>query len=287
MKTKRFGAFEAVIYSFFVLLGLTMLYPYWYILMYSFSDPLTIALDQLFLVPSGFSLQNYIVALSKPTIYSGFVNSVFITVVGTVLHLIITSMLAFPLSRRTLEGKNVILTFLFLTMIFSAGIIPTYMLVKGVGLLNSLWALILPNVVSVFNLLIMLKFFRNIPEEMIESARLDGCNDFRILIRIVLPVSQAVLAALGLFMAVHQWNIFFPAILYINDPDKWPVMAILRSILQQIQSSTASDLETQGQVTPESLTNAIIILSITPIMMIYPFLQKYFVKGVMIGSVKG
>jgi len=287
LKTKRFGAFEAVIYSFFVLLGLTMLYPYWYILMYSFSDPLTIALDQLFLVPSGFSLQNYIVALSKPTIYSGFVNSVFITVVGTVLHLIITSMLAFPLSRRTLEGKNVILTFLFLTMIFSAGIIPTYMLVKGVGLLNSLWALILPNVVSVFNLLIMLKFFRNIPEEMIESARLDGCNDFRILIRIVLPVSQAVLAALGLFMAVHQWNIFFPAILYINDPDKWPVMAILRSILQQIQSSTASDLETQGQVTPESLTNAIIILSITPIMMIYPFLQKYFVKGVMIGSVKG
>lgn len=287
MNKKRFGAFEAIIYSFFVLLGLTMLYPYWYILMYSFSDPLTIALDQLFLVPSGFSLQNYIVAFSKPTIYSGFVNSVFITVVGTVLHLFITSMLAFPLSRRTLEGKNVILTFLFLTMIFNAGIIPTYMLVKGVGLLNSLWALILPNVVSVFNLLIMLKFFRNIPEEMIESARIDGCHDFRILIRIVLPVSQAVLAALGLFMAVHQWNIFFPAILYINDPDKWPVMAILRSILQQIQSSTASDLETQGQVTPESLTNAIIILSITPIMMIYPFLQKYFVKGVMIGSVKG
>lgn len=284
---KRFGAFEAVLYCFLVLLGLTMLYPYWYILMYSFSDPLTIALNKTFLWPSGFSLQNYIVALSKPTIYSGFVNSVFITVVGTVLHLFITALLAFPLSRRKLEGKNVILTFLFLTMIFSAGIIPTYMLVKSVGLLNSLWALIFPNVVSVFNLLIMLKFFRNIPEEMIESARIDGCNDFTIVIRIVLPVSQAVLAALGLFMAVHQWNIFFPAILYISNPEQWPVMAILRSILQQIQSSTSSDLETQNQVTPESLTNAIIILSITPIMIIYPFLQKYFVKGVMIGSVKG
>jgi putative aldouronate transport system permease protein len=287
LSKKRFGAIEAVIYSFLTLLSLTMLYPYWYILMYSFSDPMSIALNQYFFIPNGFSLQNYVVALSKPTIYSGFVNSVFITVVGTVLHLFVTSMLAFPLSRRRLEGKNVILSALFLTMLVSAGIIPTYLQVKNLHLLNSLWALIIPNMINVFNLLIMLKFFRNIPEEMIESARIDGYNDFRILIRIILPVSKPVLAALGLFFAVHQWNIFFPALLYISDPKKWPIMAILNSMLQQLQESTSYDLETRSQVTPESLKNAIIILSITPILIVYPFLQKYFVKGIMIGSIKG
>jgi len=284
---QRFGVFEAVIYGFLILLGITMLYPYWYILMYSLSNPLTIALNQYFLIPDGFSLQNYAVALSKPEVYNGFLNSVFITVVGTVLHLIVTSLLAFPLSRRTLEGKNVILTFLFLTMIFNAGIIPSYLLMKNIGLLNSLWVLILPHAVSVFHLLIMMKFFRNLPEEMMESARIDGCNDIRILAQIVLPLSKAVLAALGLFMAVHQWNIFFAAVLYLDDPGKWPIMAVLRNLLQQIQSSTTFDMVLQNNVTPESLSNAIIILSITPIMMIYPFLQKYFVQGVMIGSIKG
>ena len=215
--------------------------------------------------------------------------TVFRTVAGTLLSLIITALTAYPLSKRYLPGVNGIMKVFFFTMIFYGGMIPTFLVVKSYNMVDTIWALIVPEMLSVYNMIIMRTFFRSIPEELEEAARIDGCSEMKILLRIVLPLSMPVLASIGLFYAVWHWNAFFDAVLYITDRKLWPLQTLLREILL---STSISELQ-QGNLLADSMPPssaviaASIMISTIPIVCVYPFLQKHFVKGVMVGSVKG
>lgn len=215
--------------------------------------------------------------------------TVFRTVVGTLLSLALTALTAYPLSKRYLPGVGGIMKVFFFTMIFYGGMIPTFLVVKSYNMVDTIWALIVPEMLSVYNMIIMRTFFRSIPEELEEAARIDGCSEMKILLKIVLPLSMPVLASIGLFYAVWHWNAFFDAVLYITDRKLWPLQTLLREILL---STSISELQ-QGNLLADSMPPstaviaASIMISTIPIVCVYPFLQKHFVKGVMVGSVKG
>lgn len=272
-------------YLLFLVIGIIMVYPFWYVVMYSLSVPSQSSLDHLYLWPAGFTLDNYRYAFSKKILFSGFFNSVFLTVVGTVVNMILTIMLAYPLSREKLPGKRFFSAFVVFPMLFSGGMIPTYLVIKQFGLMDSLWSLITSMAVNVYNLLILTKFFKSIPDSLIEAARIDGCGDVLTLVKIVLPLSKASLATISLFYAVQHWNEFLHATIYINTDSKWPLQVVLRNIIDML----ANDLNNSGEVfmNPENFKMATIVITVLPIMCVYPFLQKYFTQGVMMGSVKG
>jgi ABC-type glycerol-3-phosphate transport system permease component len=211
---------------------------------------------------------------------------VFVTAVGTLVSLLMTAITAYPISREVLFGKKFFFNMILFTMLFSGGLIPTYLVVRSLGLLDSLWALILPSSINVFNMLVMMKFFKNIPDSLIESAKIDGYNDIYILYKIVLPLSKAVLASIGLFSAVGFWNTYLPCLIYIIDADKRVLQVILRGMLQE-ESLAAQTGALDQIVTPQNMKMAVIIVTMLPILCVYPFLQKHFTKGVLIGSIKG
>ncbi|NVM94649.1 carbohydrate ABC transporter permease [Arthrobacter wenxiniae] len=212
--------------------------------------------------------------------------SAFITVIGTAIALFVTILLAYATSRPVLFGRPVVLAVLF-TMLFSAGIIPMYLMIKQLGLIDSLWSLILPGALGGFNFVVMRSFFMGIPGELIESARIDGASDWKILWTMVLPLSKAVTAVVGLFYAVGIWNAFFNALLYLNDTAKWPVQVVLRSYVLQGKSMAADQLGVAVQAQPQSLQMAVVVVALLPILLVYPFLQRHFTKGVITGAVKG
>jgi len=214
--------------------------------------------------------------------------SVFVTVVGTALSLLCTITLAYALARPGVFGGRAVLLLVLFTFLFPPGIIPGYLVVQNIGLLNSYWALILPVLVNAFNLVVMRGFFQGIPSELYEAARIDGAGDIRILVRIVLPLSKAVVAVVGLFYAVSYWNSFFNAILYLNDSAKWPVQAVLQQyVTQGAQLADASVAEQATRNAPHSIQMAVVVLALIPIVCVYPFIQRHFVKGVMTGAIKG
>ena len=216
------------------------------------------------------------------------VVSVLVTVVGTALSLLCTVTLAYALARPGVFGGRAVLLLVLFTFLFPPGIIPGYLVVQNVGLLNSYWALILPVLVNAFNLVVMRGFFQGIPSELYEAARIDGAGDIRILVRIVLPLSKAVVAVVGLFYAVSYWNSFFNAILYLNDSAKWPVQAVLQQyVTQGAQLADASVAEQATRNAPHSIQMAVVVLALLPIVCVYPFIQRHFVKGVMTGAIKG
>ena len=262
-----------------------MLYPFWYVVMYSFSDPSKASLNSLYLWPAGFTVESYIYAFSKKILFSGFFNSVFLTLVGTCVNMVLTIMLAYPLSREKLPGRKYLSAFVIFPMLFNGGMIPTYLVIKQFGLLNSLWSLIASMAVNVYNLLILSKFFKSIPDSLIEAAKIDGCGDAATLVKIVLPLSKASLATISLFYAVQHWNEFLHATIYINTDSKWPLQVVLRNIIDMV----ANDLNSGGEVfmNPENFKMATIVITVLPIICVYPFLQKHFTQGVMMGSVKG
>ncbi|MBT9779428.1 ABC transporter permease subunit [Clostridium sp. MCC353] len=272
-------------YLLFVIIGIIMLYPFWYVVMYSFSDPSKSSLNSLYLWPAGFTVGSYIYAFSKKILFSGFFNSVFLTVVGTCVNMLLTIMLAYPLSREKLPGRKYLSAFVIFPMLFNGGMIPTYLVIKQFGLLNSLWSLITSMAVNVYNLLILSKFFKSIPDSLIEAAKIDGCGDATTLVKIVLPLSKASLATISLFYAVQHWNEFLHATIYINTDSKWPLQVVLRNIIDMV----ANDLNSGGEVfmNPENFKMATIVITVLPIICVYPFLQKHFTQGVMMGSVKG
>lgn len=284
--TRGGALFDVLNYTLFVAIGAAMVYPLWYVLMFSLSDPTTPAFSSLYLLPQGFSTVAYRYILGQERIYAGFRNSLFVTVVGTVFNLFFTAITAYPLSRRELAGKRIVFGLIFFTMLFGGGMIPTYLVVRAFGLVGSLWSLIIPGLISVFNLLVMIKFFAAIPESLIESARIDGYNDVQIVFRIVLPLSAATLAAIGLFYAVRHWNEFFDAIIYINDRDKTVLQVILRGMFQEEGLGRETNVRLQI-ATPEHFRMATIIIVMVPILCVYPFLQRHFMKGVLVGAVKG
>jgi len=273
-------------YSFFVLMAILMLYPIWYVLMYSLSDPAKESLNNYYLIPDGFTLQTYLYVLKLPHIIIGYKNTIFVTVAGTAISLFLTVITAYPFSKKDLIGKKYFFGMMLVTMLFYGGVIPTYMVVRSLGLTDTLWALIIPNALSVFNILVMVKFFKGIPESLIESAKIDGYNDISILIKIVLPLSTAVLASIGLFYAVGRWNEYLSCALYITSREKKVLQVILRGMLTE-DSLGAQTGQLGLTTTPHVLRMAAIIITLVPILCVYPVIQKHFMKGLLIGAVKG
>lgn len=287
-KIKGSTAFNIFNYTLFIIVGILMLYPFWYVLMFSLSGSDKAVINNYYFLPNGLSFETYANIFNNGVIFTGYRNSIFVTVVGTALNLILTTMTAYPLAlAKKLPGRNLIFNLIIFTMVFHAGMIPNYLVVKSLGMVDSLWALIIPGGISVFNLLIMVKFFKGIPDSLIESAKIDGYNDFSILIKIVLPLSPAVIAALGLFYAVGHWNDFLMGLIYINDNKKQVLQVILRSMLTQEQLASVLQMDNSDFKSPENLRMAAVIVTALPIMLVYPFLQKHFMKGIMLGSVKG
>ena len=284
-KKKKVSVFTVLNYLLFIVIGIIMVYPFWYVVMYSFSDPTKSSLSSLYLIPQGFTLESYKYAFSKKILFTGFFNSVFLTVVGTCVNMLLTITLAYPLSRDKLPGKKYFSAFVVFPMLFNGGMIPTYLVIKQFGLLDSLWSLIASLAVNVYNLLILTKFFKSIPESLIEAAKIDGCGDVMTLVKIILPLSKAPLATISLFYAVQHWNEFLKATIYINTDSKWPLQVVLRNIIDMV----ANDLNSGGEVfmNPENFKMATIVITVFPIICVYPFLQKHFTQGVMMGSVKG
>lgn len=285
----RFGklSFDFANYTFFLILAFSMLYPFWYIIMFSISVPgHASGLSHFYFWPQGFSLATYEYILRYSVILTGLKNTLIVTAAGTAVNLLMTSLTAYPLSQQ-LRGKGPLSNFILFTMIFSGGIIPTYVVVRAFGMVDTLWALFIPSAISVYYLLIMIKFFRGIPVGLIESAKIDGYNDIFILLRIVLPLSTAVLASLGLFYAVAHWNAYLPGVIYINDREKRVLQVILRAMLYEESLRGVIGRMDASATTPQSMKMAAVVISLLPILMVYPFIQKYFMKGIMIGAVKG
>lgn len=236
------------------------------------------------LIPKSVTFTAYEKLFSETNIPRAFWITIFITVVGTIVNLILTSLMAYPLSRRNLPGRSFFLLLVVFTMLFSGGIIPTYLVVKSLGLLDSVWSMILPNAVWSFNILIMKSFFENLPEELFESARMDGAKEFRILWQIVLPLSIPSMLTIGLFYMVGHWNEFFQAIMYVTDRNLFPLQVVIREILMLTQQP----LENAENMLPtETMQMAAVVSASLPIILVYPFIQKHFTKGMLMGSVKG
>ncbi|OAS14382.1 carbohydrate ABC transporter permease [Paenibacillus oryzisoli] len=270
----------------FVLLGLIMLYPFWYVLMFSLSDPTHASVNKLNLYPEHFSLSTYKYVLSQKFLYVGFRNTLIVTIIGTLISMVLTIGCAYPLAKSSLRWRSPIFSIIFFTMLFHGGLIPTYLVIKQLHLVDTLWALMLPSAVSVYNMLIMIKFFKGIPTELIESAKMDGANDLFILLRIILPLSGAVNATIGLIYAVARWNEYLPGIIYIHDQKKRVLQVVLNGMLKEESLANQPGLSDMAS-SPESIKMAAVVVSMVPILLVYPYLQKYFVKGMLIGSVKG
>ena len=276
---------------FLIFVSFVILYPLIHIISASLSAGEAIMSGQVGLIPVGFNLKAYQKVLEYPLIWVGFSNSLFYASIGTLVNVTMTLVAAYPLSRADLPGKNIFLTLFVFTMMFNGGIIPTYLLVKDVGLLNTRWALISPNAISVWNLLITISFFRtSIPLELHEAAQLDGASDFNYFIKIMLPLSTPIIAVLTLYYAVGHWNQFFDAMLYLSKTELYPLQLILRQILidSQIDLSLMTDIReiAQREELQALIKYAVIVVTSLPVMLIYPFAQKHFVKGITLGAVK-
>lgn len=273
---------------FFILFALIMLYPFVYVINLSLSNAKLAMAGGYFLIPKGLSWINYETVFTSPSIWTGYGNTIFVTVVGTIMMVTVSSLTAYPLSKRTLPGRSFFTFLVVFTMLFNGGLIPTYLVVRATGLLNTRMALIIPILVSGFNVVIMRNFFANIPDEIEESARMDGAQDFTIFFRIIVPLSKPVLATITLWVAVQLWNDFFHCLIYIQDRSKYVAQIVLRRIVMSATPDELIDMEAEADaVLPETIKAAAIMVVTLPILCFYPFLQKYFVKGVMLGSLKG
>ena len=271
------------------------LYPLIYVLSDSFSDPVSVTTGKVTLLPVQPTLDGYATIFQYGPIWLGYRNTLFHTIVGTLINMAVTLPCAYALSRRDFVGRNVLSIFFAFTMFFSGGLIPTYLVVKQLKMLNTVWALLLPTAMSVWNMIIARTYFQNsIPAGLEEAATIDGCSNLKLFFQIILPLSQPIIAVLILYYAVGHWNEYFNALIYLNDQNIYPLQLILRNILllDQMFDMMDSDPEARQEMMrllqmKESMKFGIIVLSTLPVMVLYPFLQKFFVKGVMIGAIKG
>ncbi|MBB3111617.1 putative aldouronate transport system permease protein [Paenibacillus phyllosphaerae] len=282
--------FDAANYILLGIAAIAAIFPFLYVIAGSFASDAELTERSVFIIPETFTLGAYRFIFSTDTILKSIGVSVFVTVCGTLINLLFTCTMAYPLARRGLMGRNLMLNMIVVTMVFSGGLIPTYLVIRELGMLDSYWALMLPGAINAFNLIIIKNFFQELPMELEEAARIDGCTDIGILWKIVLPLSKPVLATFALFYAVSHWNDFFASLIYLNDPAKWPLQVMLRQIvlLSQAAAGDLASMDPNFVKPPEqSVKMAVIVVGTVPIMLVYPFLQKYFAKGVLIGSVKG
>lgn len=291
---KRKGSFtlaDTIIYFVLFLLAVLTLIPILHVLSVSLSSPRAVLDSKLMLWPKQMTLESYKFIFRNDVLLRSLGITVFITVVGTALNLLFTTSAAYVLSKKELPGVSYFLLLIVITMLFSAGIIPGYMLIRSLGLLDSVWSMILPGMVGAFNLILMRNFFWSVPESLTESAKMDGAGELRILFQVMIPLSVPAIATIGLFYAVGHWNEFFRGVFYINDSQKWPLQVLMRNIVSQANLNelgvSNQQLYAGGKFNVLTIQSATIIAATVPILAVYPFLQKYFVKGIMLGAVKG
>jgi putative aldouronate transport system permease protein len=284
--------FTIVNTTLLIVVFLLVLYPLVWVVSASFSDPIAVGSGRVVLLPVDFTVKAYKTIFQYSRVWSGYMNSIFYAVVGTLVNVGMTILAAYPLSRRDLYGKNFIMGLFVFSMMFSGGLIPFFLIVNKLGMYDTRWAIIIPQALSIWNMLIAITFFRtSFPPELLEAAQLDGCNDIQYLTKIVLPLSGPIIAVLALFYAVGHWNQYFTALIFLASKDLFPLQLVLRDILiaNTIDLNLLEDAKTMAAKAGmrDLLKFALIVVSSVPVLLIYPFVQKYFVKGLMIGSVKG
>jgi len=291
MRSEGFASrcFDVVNALLLLLFALVTCLPFVHVIASSFASERLVASTHFLLFPTEFSLKAYQYIFTTDALPRSLGVSLFITVIGTSLNLLATSLMAYALSRKTLRFRRPLMLMVVFTMIFQGGMIPDYLVVKELGLLNSYWALMVPKMIAPFYLIILINFFRQLPEEIEESAKMDGCGELRNLFRIVIPLSLPALASLTLFYAVINWNTYMHAILYVTDMNKWPIQVLLRQIVLMSQAGFVEQGQIEGEasIPPDTVRMAVISVATFPILLVYPFLQKYFAKGILLGSVKG
>lgn len=284
--------FDAVNLAIMILLLFVYIWPLWFVIIASFSDPMEVQMGNVLFLPIKPSLDSYRELIHRNTIWTGYLNTIYYTAAGTLINMAFTICAAYPLSRKDFMIRQPVMIFLLITMYFSGGLIPTYLLVKSLGLVNTVWCMILGGALSVYNMLIMRSYFMNsIPVALQEAAVLDGANSFQYLLKIVMPLSKPVMAVIALYYAIGHWNDYFTALVYIHDESRYPLQLILKEIMDNVKAqsndvSNALDMTEKVRLAQAIKYSSIIVATI-PVMIFYPFIQKYFVKGVMIGAVKG
>ncbi|MCM1283080.1 MAG: carbohydrate ABC transporter permease [Muribaculaceae bacterium] len=284
---------DAILIIASALMILIVAYPLYYVLVASVSNPYDVYAGKTFLFPSDFSLRGYQAVFADDSIFTGYMNSIKYTVIGTVFSVVLLYITAYPLAQKDMPGRKFFSIFFIITMYFGGGLIPTYLIVKNTGLINNMWSLFLPGGVAVGNMIIVRNYFQNnIPSELIEAAQIDGCNKLKTFLKIVIPLSMPIMAVMVVFSMVAYWNDWFTALIYLPDPDKAPLPLVLRNILIRSsasakQSSTISGGYAELNKVTEMIKFASIVVAAAPMLVIYPFVQKYFEKGMMAGAVKG
>jgi putative aldouronate transport system permease protein len=283
---------ESANYLILGVCSLFALFPFWYEIVSSVSSSRAITSGEVFLWPVEFNTEAYKRLFQDGQLFVAMRNTIVVTLVGTALNMILTILAAYPLSRRRLMGRSSLLIFITFTMLFITGVIPNFILIKSLGLIDTYWSLWLPALISTYNMFVMKTFMEGLPEEVEESAAIDGAGDWRILIQIILPLCKPIMAALSLFYAVGWWNSYFSVLLYITKTTMQTLTLKLYQMIQQVDQNLLNNLSgsegvAQVTLTPEGIKAAAIVIAVTPILIVYPFLQKHFVKGVLIGSVKG
>jgi putative aldouronate transport system permease protein len=290
IKVKKVSLFSVVNNLILFLVFLVMVYPFLYVFAVSLSSPEAVMQNKVVFLPVGINTINYRVVFSNMGIWTGYANTIKYVCVGTLINLTLTSLMAYSLSKKQLFGRKFFSFFVIFTMFFQGGMIPSYILIRNLKMINTIWAVVLPGAISTWYLMVMRTFFSELPVELEEAAMIDGCHPFRIFVEIVLPLSKPILLTMGLFYSVTHWNAFTGPLIYLNDKSKYPLQIILRQILitgDTNFTNAVGFLDDSYLIISDAIKYATIIVSILPIIMVYPFIQKYFAKGVMIGSVKG
>lgn len=289
----RFTWLDVAIISFFVIYSILILYPFVYLLSLSFStaEGIYASKSVLFLVPQGFSTDSYIRFLQSEYAMAGFTNTGFRTIVGTILSIFFTAVAAYPITKKEFPHRKFYIKYFLFPMLFSGGLIPSYLLINSLGLVNSRWVLVIPGLVSIWNMFIIKNFYSGIPASMEESAKIDGANDIQVFFKIIIPLSWAVIAVVFLWTVVYNLNSWFDALLYIRDMKKQVISVVIRKLIIEQSSMIMNDVlgdfvDTGDLPTPESMTAAAMLMTMLPVLALYLFVQKYFVKGITLGSVK-
>jgi putative aldouronate transport system permease protein len=292
-KIKRIEKFDAVNYTFLGIFTLAALFPLYFVVIASVSNPTEVILGKVIFFPKGFTLEGYRKIFQNKEIGASYLNTIFYTVSGTVINITMTISAAYVLSRKRFSGRKVVMLLIIFTMYFNGGLIPTYFLYRSLKMLDTVWVMIIPGAISAYNLIIARTFIESaLPEELYEAAVMDGCSHIRYLLNVVLPLSTPIIAVLTLYYAVGHWNAYFNAMIYLGKRSMYPLQLILREIL--IQNKFAGDdllldpeVQASLQALAEQLKYGLVVVASVPVMMIYPFIQKYFTKGIMIGAIKG
>ncbi|WP_074103162.1 carbohydrate ABC transporter permease, partial [Paenibacillus sp. P3E] len=296
-ETGRDKVFLIINYIYVLLALVIVAYPVIYMISASFSDPKYVGSGEMWLWPRGFTLKGYQIVFENSKIWTGYANTICYTLLGTAINLVVTMPAAYALSRKDFVGRNFFMGMFMITMFFGGGLVPTYILVKNLGMVNTVWSIVIPSAASIWNIIVARTFFQSsIPKELQDAAQIDGCTNMRLFVKIILPLSMPIIAVMALFYGVGNWNSYFSALIYLNDESKYPLQLILRQILVlqemsaqaggAMDSASAAALNNKAEVA-SLVKYAVIIVSTVPIIAVYPFLQRYFVQGVMIGSVKG